>query len=527
MIIIGFAGMHDSSVCVVKDGRLLAAVSSERITRRKKDHMITPEVFDAVMQQAGIRAEDVDYLATQDYKSEYVPGLEIFDGEQQIHNTGERLFLNDTVTWRARWRGRELPIFLMSHHLAHAAAAYYTSPFERSVCFSMDSSGARIENNGIIALGEGLRLTALEHPGQMVGCAYHDFTHLLGLGNPTHKAGSTMGLASYGTAHEDLLKNLDYYVGRCLFKDTSYPDWWRQLFLHWSGRDRLDPSESSGALAQAMAATIQRLFEEAVLSTVRATEHLGTDNLCLSGGSLLNCTVNTRIQRETAYRHLHHFLACGDDGLCVGSALYLAHHVMGLPRQTYTPADLAYLGPDWQEAKAEPDYPEIARRLADGQVVGWYWGRSEYGPRALGHRSILADPRSPTMRDHLNFRVKNREWFRPFAPSVLADCANQWFDMQEASPYMLHTYRVLQEDRTPAISHVDTTARPQTVTEEDNPEYYRLIKEFYRQTGVPMVLNTSLNGNGEPICERPEDAEEMFRTHNLDAMVINGRLLVK
>ena len=219
--------------------------------------------------------------------------------------------------------------------------------------------------------------------------------------------------------------------------------------------------------------------------------------------------------------------AAGDDGLAVGSALYVEHNIYGNPRKSHSVAEISYLG-EKPNNNIPVDYETISRMIADGKIIAWYYGGSEFGPRALGHRSIIADPRNFHNREVINFMVKNREWFRPLAPSVLEEEAANWFYPGDPSPYMLFTQKVLKPELVPAVVHIDGTARIQTVNENDHGPYYRLIKEFYKLTGIPMVLNTSLNGNGKPVVETETDAMQMF--HNspeIDVLVVNGNIYTK
>jgi carbamoyltransferase len=271
-----------------------------------------------------------------------------------------------------------------------------------------------------------------------------------------------------------------------------------------------------------VAATIQDLFEKDVLHHINQIDNK-TDNLCLSGGSFLNCNANSKIVKNSKFKNFHHFPACGDDGTSVGSALYVSHHILNLPRHNYESQDLCYTGKDYESQT--PDYEFIAKQLASGKIIGWFQGRSEFGPRALGNRSILADPRNFHNRELINHVVKNREWFRPFAPVVLEESYQDWFDFPIPSPYMLYTAQVKQPEKIPAVTHIDGSSRFQTINEKTNPHYYNLIKAFKDLTGVPVLLNTSLNGNGQPILETEDEAEEFFKNSNLDLMIINGTIL--
>ena len=295
-----------------------------------------------------------------------------------------------------------------------------------------------------------------------------------------------MGLASYGTPFE--------------FDWKSYTD---------EIKHKMD-----------VAATVQQVLEQVSLEVVNNLEDR-TENLCLSGGSFLNCNANSKIVKESKFKNFHIYPACGDDGTSVGAALYVSHHILNQPRHDYKQKDLCYTGKDYEIDT--PDYDQIAQELSNGKIIGWFQGRSEYGPRALGNRSIIADPRNPHTRDIINHVVKKREWFRPFAPVVLEEYYQDWFDFPIPSPYMLYTAQVKQPEKIPAVTHVDGSARFQTISEETNPHYYNLVKAFYKLTGVPVLLNTSLNGNGEPMLETPEEAINFFKNSHLDMMFINGK----
>ena len=463
--ILGLQFGHDGSVCLVKDGKLEFAIGTERISKIKKQQGFTNEIINYVLDSCGLTLDDIDCVATNDFKQE--------------------LFGNDYLVDNFVIQGKELKCYIIPHHLAHCASVFYTSPFHEAHCFSMDCSMGKIEANSLVAYGRGKNLKAMYCPGEMVGVLYGEVTEKLGLGPALHKAGTTMGLSSYGTPFD-----FDY---------QSYTD---------DIKHKMD-----------VAASVQNLFENKVLNVLNDIDQQ-SDNLCLSGGSFLNCNANSEVVRKSKFKHFHHFPACGDDGTSVGSALYVAHHILGEARYNYDVKDLCYTGRDYQGQT--PDYDHIAKQLADGKIIGFFQGRSEFGPRALGNRSILADPRNFHNRELINHVVKNREWFRPFAPVTLEECYQDWFDFPIPSPYMLYTAQVKQPEKIPAVTHVDGSARFQTVTEKSNKHYYEIIKAFGKLTGVPVLLNTSLNGNGQPILETEEDAREFYKNSKLDMMIVNG-----
>jgi carbamoyltransferase len=391
----------------------------------------------------------------------------------------------------------------------------------------MDSSFGAIEANSLIARGVGNKLWSVECPGLMIGVGYAIFTKYLGLGPPLYKAGTTMGLASYGKPNLELLSNIDTYVKESYFSDSTYEKYYSNLFLKWSKSNRqLTKEESSKPEAMMLAASIQYLFENCLLDVLNNKIKIDdTDNLCLAGGSLLNCNANSVIKQKSRFKNVHHFPACGDDGICVGAALYTAHHLNDEPRHDYKINEICYLGRS-QEV-VEPDYTRLAKMISDGKIIAWFMGKSEYGPRALGNRSIIADPRNFHNRELINFVIKNREWFRPFAPAVLEEHYQEWFEFDSISPYMLYTAKVLRPTDIPAVTHIDGSARFQTVNKDSNIYFYKLISEFYKLTGVPILMNTSLNGNGQPILETEQDALDFFQSSNVDALIINGKILEK
>ena len=533
MNILGFNFDHDGSVCLVMNGKLVSAISSERITRIKKMHGVTSHVVKYVLDSQNISIEDIDAIALSDYNLEYSNGvLQLYDNQLKIFNTRQTLFGNEYAEISGVIMGRVVPAYIIPHHTCHAASAYYTSNFDESWCFSLDASGGVSQHNSLIAKGKGNKLNVLGSPGLTVGMGYEVFTSKLGIGNPLHKAGSTMGLASYGKPLKNLLNNIDEYIEKCYvpFGTDKQVIWdyydylWEKLF---GSSKFLFKEQSSSKLAMNIAASIQHLFEESILNTVNnLIENDNNNNLCLSGGSFLNCNVNSKIKKQTRFKDIHLFPACGDDGNSVGAALYVAHNIFDEPRYKYEPQDLMYLGKKYEII--EPDYKQIAKMISEGKIIAWFMGASEYGPRALGSRSILADPRNFHNRELINFVVKKREWYRPLAPVVLEEHVTDWFDWTGQSNYMLFIAKVLHPEKIPAVVHIDGTARLQTVNEKINKHYYKLIKEFFNQTGVPILINTSLNSDGEPILESEEDAKLFFSTNpGIDVLVLNGKILKK
>lgn len=540
MNILGLNLGHDGAACIVKDGKLTSAITTERLTKRKKQDGITEEVINYVLENSGLKIQDIDIIAATDYLySPTVKNILEVSIDGKIHKYNDRIYLydNDILTYDATILGYQTKLISIPHHMGHCAATYYTSSFDNAVCFSMDSSGGAPENNSFVAIGNKNKLFAHDIPGIMVGMGYASFTEYTGIGDPLYKAGSLMGLASYGKPDKEIVDNINKYIEESYFplmksgeiynstgKDyfMYYLDLWRKLCKQ---EEILKPSSKNNKKQMNIAASIQYLFENAILHTINNINNNTVENLCLSGGSMLNCNANTVIKKNSKFKKIHHFPACGDDGNAIGAALYVAHHIFDEPRHKYEDKDLMYLGKKYEYV--EPDYEFIANEISNGKIVAWFMGASEFGPRALGGRSILADPRNFHNREILNFIIKGREWFRPFAPVVLEEECKNWFDFDDKSPFMLYTAQVLKPELVPAITHVDGSARMQTINEETNLPYYKLVKEFYKQTGIPMLINTSLNGKDSPIIETEDDALSFFEKTDVDILVLNGKILDK
>lgn len=525
MNILGLHFGHDGSACIVKDGRLVAALTSERLSRQKKSHGVTPELLDYVLGAAGMHASEIEAVALSDYHPIYTHGTcRVMQNGRETEDTWNRVFYNEILRFDVEIRGRTLPGYNVGHHLSHCAAAYYTGPFEEAYCLSMDSSGGYLESNGMVAHGKGNKLTALHAPLCMVGLAYGEFTEKLGLGSQMFKAGSLMALAGYGQVLPHVLEQEARHVEESFFEgaNADYRKWATGLWEAIARRGWFDAAEKDSEEARNIAASIQYLFEKCVL---RAAERIQTNycpNLCLGGGSFLNCNANAALLHWGPFYNLHLFPACDDAGCAIGAALYLAHAIVGEPRTVYAPQELCYLGRE--PGGHAQEIGRVAEALADGKIVAWQNGRSEYGPRALGNRSLFADPRAYENRERINNEIKKREWFRPLAPVVLEECLYDWFDFSVPSPYMLFTAQAKCPEAIPAAVHIDQSARMQTVTADSNPACYGLLREFAARTGVPVLLNTSLNGPGEPILETEQDAWRFWEAAPVDMLVLNGEI---
>ena len=542
-LILGLNMGHDGAVALVDRGRLVAAVSRERLTRKKKAVGVTVPMVEYVLDQAGGKLADVTHVAFSGYYYDPNNEVKVFNdngGPEVTEHLFDVPFHAQKIPCQVRIGTVAKPAFFIHHHLSHCASAYYTSPFEKAACFSLDASAIRPEACSLFAYGENAKLHPFYCPGLMIGNAYSALTAKLGLGAGLFKAGSTMGLAPYGTV-SGLARDCwqfyaeSFYARKWMADDPAFINFMWSELSGMPPHAGFPPEKKDSREAMDIAASLQYIFEETIVSYANRlfheTQQFNGANICLSGGSFLNCNVNTAIKSRTPFQNVHLFPACGDDGTAAGAALWLTHHMLGEPRAGYTPRHLAYMGRDYPAdglpGSVPLDIEAVAQCISQGGIVAWFQGRSEFGPRALGNRSILADPRKAEMRDFINFKVKHREWFRPFAPSVLAEHSSDWFDFAGESPFMLHTSRVKRPDQVPAITHVDGTARHQTVRRDDNPAYYALIETFFRLTGVPMLLNTSLNGREEPLVETPQDAKRFFDCGEVDILVVNNRMIFR
>jgi carbamoyltransferase len=443
--------------------------------------------------------------------------------------------------------------FDLEHHLCHAHQAYLASPWDDTAILTIDGTGENLERLGghaistTMAVGLGGRVQVLDEiqAPASVGAMYACATRHLGFRD--EQEGNTMALAAFGTdryyrqAREDSIRLLD--DGRFELPIRPTRDGLNYVDIMES---YCPPREPGGPITQDhydVAWGFQKFAEEIIVHVTRALhERTGKDRLAIAGGVALNCVANTKILEDTPFREIYMFPNAGDRGLAVGSALYGYRVVLGGKRRCPPVHD--YLGRSATESqilaaldsaanttfrKSDDIAAECAALIAEGRIIGWVQGGAEFGPRALGHRSIVADPRNVASKERMDEEIKRREWFRPYAPSVLAEHANEYFEMLGPSPYMLLALNTRPEmrDRVPAIVHVDGSARVQTVEQEIEPLYYRLISQFHELTGIPLVLNTSFNGYGEPMVETPEDAIEAMHSMGLDALAIGDYLVMR
>ena len=553
---INYSQMHDSSACIARDGELLFAVAEERLSRLKHDARFPGLAIRACLDFAGVSAEEVDFvcqgwprprtLYLHDLKS-FASGKQPFDSRALLNSTRYFVSMWHQRSGENRFReqfGTSKPQFrLVDHHLAHAISAYAYSGFDDAAVLVLDGRGAWEATS--LWRGRGGRLDhiwTIPWPNSL-GLFYAQFTHYLGF-EPYADEWKVMGLAPYGEPGVGLE---DFIVP----EDSPY----RVATELLLGRDsaplakiekRLGPKRAPESEIDAkhknLAFSVQDACERAMQVLARAAvAKTGCRNLCLAGGVALNSKANGKILASGIVERIFVQPAAGDDGVCLGAAL--APHLDAGGKLPVHKMRHAYLGPQSTEeeiARTMETYKLRATRVSDpastaaqmlasGKILGWFQGRMEFGPRALGARSILADPRDPEMNAKVNNAVKFREWWRPFAPSMLAEAAGEYIESATDSPFMILTAQVKPEKRKviPSVTHVDGSARPQTVERDVNPLYWRLIQEFGERTGVPVVMNTSFNLRGEPIVCTPTDAVRTFFSSGMDALVIGNFVVEK
>ncbi len=585
---------HDSGAALIEDGRIVAAVQEERLTRIKHDHSFPKRAIGAVLDIAGVALRDVDYVCF--YEKPFVKFERLVETYLAMAPRGYRSFAMAMPVW-IKDKLFQKPalvkalqaigadgtvadrLLFAEHHQSHAASAYYPSPFDEAVVLTLDGVGEWATTTVGIGRGDDLELVREIRFPHSLGLLYSAFTYYTGfrVNSGEYKL---MGLAPYGTPRYAGLireKLIDVRDDGSFWLNMDYFGFATGLTMTNRRFDALfggPPRTPEGPLTQKemdIAASIQAVTEEILLTMTRhlARQH-GIANLCLAGGVALNCVANGKILRDGAFENIWVQPAAGDAGGALGAALAAAHQHLGIPRAALEDGAMdrmggAYLGMEFSQADIEARlkaagarfcvleddalFARTVERLEAGDAVGWFQGRMEFGPRALGGRSILGDPRNPQMQRTLNLRIKYRESFRPFAPSVLAEKAHEWFDLDVPSPYMLIVADVAADklleppegagdlsglerlgvprSQIPAVTHVDNSARIQTVHAETNPRYHRLISAFHDKTGCPVLVNTSFNVRGEPIVCTPEDAFRCFMGTRMETLVIGNCLLRK
>jgi carbamoyltransferase len=569
--ILGLNAYHgDAAAALVVDGELVAAAEEERFNRVK--HCAGFPALSAAwcLADAGLTAADLDHVAvSRDPRANLGAKLKRLIRtspgyvKARLENAAKVRDVRGQLAASLGVEPSELRAKLhnVEHHQAHVASAFFVSPFERAAVLSVDGFGDFAST--MLAHGRGNRFEVLDRVlfPHSLGIFYTAVTQWLGF--PKYgDEGKVMGLAPYGEPrHLDRMRELvhlngslfelglDYFTHHREGVDMTWDEQTPTIGRIYSERlvDAFGPAREPGneltAVHEDAAASLQKMLEDAYLHLLRTLwERTEEPALCLAGGVALNAVANGLIRLETPFEEVYVQPAAGDSGTAVGAAYFVLHQVLGRPR-TFSMRH-AYTGPQYAdeecaaaiaaaglESELLPDdelFPRIAGRIAEGEVVGWFQGRMEFGPRALGNRSIVVDPRRHDMKDILNARIKHREPFRPFAPSILAEATADWFEQDYTSPFMVLVYktRADKRDKIPAVNHVDDTGRLQTVEREVSPRYHRLIEEFARLTNVPLVLNTSFNEN-EPIVMTPEHAVACFAKTKMDVLVLGNRVVAR
>ena len=581
---------HDAAAALLCGGQLVAAAEEERFTRKKHDYEFPQHAIDFCLRAGGLQPGDLDYVVF--FEKPFVKFERLLLTSMQTFPRSHRMFREAMVTWlgdklwikhliQKRLGVAGSRVLFSEHHLSHAASAFFCSPFEEAAVLTVDGVGEW--TTASLGRGRGNEITLLKEIRfpHSLGLLYSAFTAFLGF-EVNEGEYKVMGMAPFGRPRyvDKVSRMLRIEKDGGIELDMSYfafvysPErTFTSKFVDLFGPPR-DPAapfftpgsgyptyfgarpadfEAAGARNQYyadVAASIQAVTEEALLAMAREAHRVtGATRLCLAGGVALNSVANGRLVRETPFEELYVQPAAGDSGAAVGAALYAYHVLLGKPRgfvmehaawgEEHGPARIAaFLEAEGIPYRHLPDedrlIAEVVDRLAAGRVVGWQQGRFEWGPRALGQRSILADPRRADMKDLVNVKIKFREPFRPFAPSVCVERAAEYFDLGQAAQqyparFMLYVVPVLEarRERIPAVTHVDGTARLQTVGRDTSPLYHRLIETFGQATGVPVLLNTSFNLRGEPIVNTPEEAFSAFRRSEMDALVLGDFVIDK
>ena len=594
MYILGISAFyHDSAACIMQDDEIIAAAHEERFTRKKHDASFPVHAIQYCLKEAGISANHIDnvvfyekpfmkferlletYLAfaPKGFKS-FAAAMPVWIKDKLFQKTQLINALKSTLDENISWGER---LLFSEHHLSHAASAYYPSPFESAAVLTLDGVGEWTTTSLAIGEGRDLRVVKEIHFPHSIGLLYSAFTYYTGfkVNSGEYKV---MGLAPYGEPrYADLIKEKLMVVAEdgSFQLDMTYFDYATGLTMTNKKFDALfggPPRTSETELTQRemdLAASIQKVTEDIVIQMAKdIAKETGQRNLCLAGGVALNCVANGILLREKIFDNIWIQPAAGDAGGALGAALsawYLHHNNARNVTDERDAMKGAYLGPEFSDTEIEAELKEcgavykklpeekiideVVTALASENAVGWMQGRMEFGPRALGGRSIIADPRSPKMQKQLNLKVKYRESFRPFAPSVLREDVSQWFEHDIDSPYMLIVADVKEDKRLPmtdeekalfgidklnvprssipAITHVDYSARIQTVHKDTNPRYHAVISKFKEKTGCPIVVNTSFNVRGEPIICSPTDAFKCFMGTEMDVLAVGNYLLYK
>ena len=556
---------HDSAAALLKDGKVIAAVEEERFSRKKFDDDFPRMAIEWCLKETNISPEQIDSVAF--YDKPILKFERLLDNYIAVAPRGLYSFLNTIPKWlhKRLWikndimnslKGFNGSIIFPEHHLSHAAYSFFTSPFEESAILTTDGVGEWSTTS--IGMGENNSVKLLQDIRwpHSLGLFYSAFTYFLGF-QVNEGEYKLMGLASFGKPkyYDLILDNLidvkddgSIHLNMEYFAFTYDKVMTTARFAELFGIKRRNEDEDTKQIHFDIGASAQKVLEDILLKMVEYIyKKTKSKNLCLGGGVALNGVANYRILKESSFENVHIPPSPGDAGSAVGCAQYL---YFDHKKQKRTVQDNAnsiienvYVGPSYSRDEIKKfldtkniEYDELdntlviekcAKLISEGNVVGWYQGKMEWGPRALGNRSILADPRRKEMKDILNEKIKHRESFRPFAPSILEEHYSEYFDIDISSPYMLMVAPVKKPDKIPAVTHVDGTGRLQTVSKNSNPLYHKLISKFYELTDVPVIINTSMNVKGEPIVNTPEQAYNMLTKTDMDYLFMQNFMVAR
>jgi len=555
---------HDSAVALLKDGHVIAAVEEERFSRKKFDDEFPKMAIEWCLKEAEIKPNQIDSVAF--YDKPVLKFERLLDNYIAVAPRGLYSFLDVIPKWlhKRLWVKDEIKkslsgfkgeIIFPEHHMSHAAYAFYTSPFEESAILTLDGIGEWSTTSIGHAKHNSIKITNDIRWPHSLGLFYSAFTYFLGF-KVNEGEYKLMGLSSYGTPkyYDLILDNLidvkddgSIHLNMKYFAFTYDKVMTNKKFSELFGILPKTKDEKTLQIHFDIGASAQKVLEDVILKMVNHVyEKTKMKNLCIGGGVALNGVANYKILKEGPFDNVHIPPSPGDAGSAVGAAQYLYYNYHNSERIIETDPgkrihENVYVGPSFSNKQItkyldsenipyksfdrESLLKKTAQLIADGNVVGWYQGKMEWGPRALGNRSILADPRRADMKDILNAKIKHRESFRPFAPSILEEYAGEYFEIDVPSPYMSMVVPVKKPEQIPAVTHVDGTGRLQTVSKNTNLLYYDLIHEFYKITDVPVIINTSMNVMGEPIVNTPEEAFEMMLKTDMDCIILGNNII--
>ncbi|MBU1446176.1 carbamoyltransferase [Patescibacteria group bacterium] len=550
---------HDAAAALIKNGEVIAAAQEERFTRKKQDDGFPTNAINYCLEFAGIEAKDLHSIAYYEkpfvkferllysYIKTWPIGLNSFLKAMSVW-LKEKLWIPSTIKKELKYDG---DIFYVEHHLSHAASAYFASPFEKAAILTIDGVGEWATTTCAIANENKIEITKEIHFPDSLGLLYSAFTYYLGfkVNSGEYKV---MGLAPYGQPkYADQVRKLidvkDDGSFKLNMKYFAYEHGLRMTNKHFHKLFGAEPRKAETPIDQRIfdiASSLQQVLEEIILKMAnKLQEETGMENLCLAGGVALNCVANGVLLRESKFKNIYIQPAAGDAGGAVGAAFLIANTIANQTGQKHPyKMDHVYLGPDFSPEKIremlesqgvkyeiiddEILFDKVADDIDAQKVVGWFQGRMEYGPRALGNRSIVADARNKENWQRVNLKIKFRESFRPFAPTIMEEYLNEYFDIETPTPFMLMVAQV-KKNTVPAITHVDNSARIQSVSRSENERYHKLISAFNDKTGTPVIINTSFNVRGEPIVCTPEDALKCFLRTDMDILVLGNHVIDK